>query len=208
MHIGHLEEDVAAKAAQIEQLETAVALLKVDHRVAQISVLSQQGSAETGDLTTTFRFVELSEAGEPIEPPRAFTIEGDVVYIDAWVIKFDDEHIELADPLRATSVCLFRRVFGEKQQPSEGFALDAVGSRPAPYRSGRPMSDLERDIWGQFWEYANDPVRAQKAGVRAAHGEAPSIKLVPNLRYRVLLRASGGLTIVAEPDSPNDRGPL
>ncbi len=206
--IGLLEEDVAAKAIQIEQLETAVALLKVDHRVAQVSVVSQQGSAAEGDLTTTFSFVELSERGEPIDRPRVFTIEGDVVYIDAWVIKFDDEHVELADPLRATSVCLFRRVFGERQQPSEGFPLDAVGSRPAPYRSGKPMSELEREIWEQFWEYANDPGRARDAGVRAAHGEAPSIKLLPNLRYRVLLRSSGGLSIVPEAAPPGEGAPL
>ena len=100
--------------------------------------------------------------------------------------------------MRSTSVCLFRRIFGEHQQPSEGFALDAKGSRPAAYSQGNEMSALERDIWANFWQYANDPARAQKTGIRAAHGEAPSVRLQMGKRYRVELRASGGLTIVAE----------
>ena len=76
--------------------------------------------------------------------------------------------------------------------------LDAVGSRPAAYRGGEKISELEQKIWDQFWEFANDPAKAREAGVRAAHGEAPSIKLMPGKRYKILLRASDGLTIVTE----------
>jgi hypothetical protein len=60
------------------------------------------------------------------------------------------------------------------------------------------MSPVERDIWANFWEYANDPAKAKKAGVRAVHGEAPSIRLEPGKRYRVELRSSAGLSIVPE----------
>ena len=65
------------------------------------------------------------------------------------------------------------------------------------------LSELEREIWGKFWEYANDPVKAEKVGVRAAHGEAPYIKLMPGKRYKVTLRASGGLSLIPE-DLPPD----
>jgi len=68
------------------------------------------------------------------------------------------------------------------------------------------MSDLERDIWAQFWQYANDPTKAETVGVRAAHGEAPFQKLQPGKRYKVLLRSSGGLTFVPE-DLPPDALP-
>ena len=89
-------------------------------------------------------------------------------------------------------------MFGEYQEPSEGFPLDAAGSRPAVYSQGNEMSPMERDIWANFWKYANNPARARQNGVRAAHGEAPSIRVEPGKRYRLELRASAGLTIVPE----------
>lgn len=201
VEIGKLNKDLEEKEREIQRLATAVQFLKVDHRIAEITVVSQQGSAETEDLTTTFSFVEVNEQGQTLEQPRAFTVNGDLIYLDAWVVKFSDEFVEVADPLRATSVCLFRRIFGENQPPLEGFVLDPVGSRPAAYNTGGKMSELEEEIWAQFWEIANDPERAKQVGVRAAHGEAPSIKLLPGKRYKVQLRASGGLSVVPE-DAP------
>jgi len=201
--IDRLELDLEAKQRQIERLDLALRLLKVDHRVAQIDVLGQQGSAEGGDLVTHFSFVEIDDQGKPLDEPRVFQVAGDFIFVDAWVAKFTDEFVEMGDPLRSTSICLFRRLFGERQRPSEGFALDSDGSRPAAYRKSGNASELEREIWGKFWEYANDPVQAEKLGVRAAHGEAPYIKLLPGKRYKVTLRASGGLSLVPE-DLPAD----
>lgn len=205
--IARLDEELVASREQIERLETAVRLLKVDHRVAQIDVLGQEGTADEGDLVTRFSFVEVDGQGTPLEKPRVFEVKGDMVYVDSWVVKFTDEYVEMGDPLRSTSICLFRRVFGETQKPSEAFELDPVGSQPAAYRNGGKMSELEQELWSKFWEYANDPVKAEKVGVRAAHGEAPFQKLVPGKRYKVLLRASGGLTFVPE-DLPPDAKPV
>jgi hypothetical protein len=89
-------------------------------------------------------------------------------------------------------------VFGESQPPVEGFELDPVGAQPTAYRRGGRVSEWEQQLWDRFWEYANDPTKAQQEGVRAAHGEAPFIKLAPKKSYRIELRASGGLSIVAE----------
>lgn len=201
--VQQLGKDLAASRAQVQQLQTALKLMKVDHRLAEINVLAQQGSAEKGDLTTKFSFTELDPQGHPLDKPRVFTVAGDLIYVDAWVVKFGDKFVELGDPLRSTSVCLFRRVFGEKQQPSEGYQLDQSGALPAAYRSGGKPSDFEKQLWDRFWTYANEPAEAQKAGVRAAHGEAPSIKLVPGKQYRIELRSSGGLSVVPE-DKPAD----
>ncbi|HIQ23421.1 MAG TPA: hypothetical protein EYH34_19535 [Planctomycetes bacterium] len=194
--IAKLEEDVEAKRRQIEQLEVALNLLKVDRRVAQLDVLDQEGSADEGTLVTTVSFVELGPDGKPLDAPRVFRIDGDVVYVSSLVVKFDDQYVELGDPLRSTSICLFQRIFGEAQEPREGYPLDPVGSQPLPYRTGGKMSDFERQIWERFWEYANDPELAKQVGVRAAHGEAPYQKVVPGKRYRLELRASGGLSFV------------
>ena len=193
-----LNEDVERKRQEIQRLDTALRLLKIDHRVAQIDVVAQHGSEATKDLTTTFSFVELDKAGKPIDKPRIFTVRGDMVYVDALVVKFSDESVEVADPLRATSFCLFRRVFGESQQPKDGFLLDPEGALPAAYREGHEPTDFEREIWSKFWFYANNPDEARKKGIRAVHGEAPFEKLVPGKRYKVLLRSSGGLSFSPE----------
>ena len=117
------------------------------------------------------------------------------VYVDAWVVKYLDRFVEKGDPVRGTSICLFKRLFGEYQEPSEGFVLDPVGSRPAAYSRGGEMPEFEREIWRQFWDFANDPEKAEQAGIRAAHGEAPFIKLRPGKAYLIKLRSSGGLSI-------------
>jgi len=198
-----LKQEVAAQKAEIERLETSVRLLKVDRRIAEIRVLSRQGSPLEDNLITKISFVEIDGQGKALEKPRVFNIQGDVVYVDAWVIKFDDKYVERGDPLRSTSICLFRRIFGEAQQPKDGFVLDAVGSRPIAYHTGGKISKTEQEIWSRFWEYANDPAKAKKAGMRAVHGEAPSIKLVPGRVYKILLRASGGLSITAGEPIPD-----
>lgn len=122
-----LNKDLEEKRKEIQRLATALKLMKVDQRLARITVLSQEGSAEKGSLVTRFSFVDVDQAGKPLGEPRIFSVAGDLAYIDSWVVKFGDEYIEEGDPLRATSVALFRRVFGEKQLPSEGFPLDEEG---------------------------------------------------------------------------------
>lgn len=193
-----LARDLEEKIKELQRAEAAMKLLKVDHRLARIEVLSQQGAAATNDLATQFSFAEVDPEGNPMEEARVFSIRGDVVYVDAWVVKFSDQYIEEGDPLRSTSVCLFRRLFGETQQPAEGFSLDPVGAQPTAYRNGGKPSELEEKLWSRFWHYANNPEEAKAVGVRALHGEAPSIKLMPGKSYRVQLRASDGLSIVAE----------
>ena len=196
--VAALTEAVKAKEREIQRLQLANRLLKVNRRVAQIDVVSQTGSAKAGDLATKFTFQEIDADNRPLDEPRTFTVRGDLVYFDAWVVKYEDRLVESGDPLRSMSICLFRRIFGESQEPRNGFVLDSVGSTPAAYRMGGTMTDSERDLWSKFWDYANNPALAGKAGIRAAHGEAPSIKLMPGKRYRISLRASGGLEIVTE----------
>lgn len=204
--IASLAAELKVKQREIERLQMANRLLKVDRRLARIEVVAQTGSAQAGDLATKFTFQEVDAQNRPLEQPRTFTVQGDLVYVDAWVIKYEDRFVEAGDPLHAMSVCLFRRIFGESQEPQKGFVLDQVGATPAAYNTGRTMNDAEREIWAKFWDYANNPELASQAGVRAAHGEAPSIKLLPGKTYRVSLRASAGLEIAAETSANQNAG--
>ena len=205
--IAALTKELEAKQKEIARLETAMRLLKVDHRVAQLEVLSQQGSEKEKNLHTTLRFVELNDKGDAVGPAMTYTIQGDTVYVDALWVSFSDEYVEAGDPLRGTSLCLFRRIFSESQKPNEGYALDAVGAQPAAYAGGRPTSDFEREIWANFWDYANDPAKANRLGIKAIHGQAPYQKVVLGKRYKVLLRASGGLSFLPEDAPARPSGP-
>ncbi len=189
-----LREDNAELRENMERLALAVRLLKVDRRIAQIVVLDQWEAGPEEQVHTKFSFTEFDNRGEPLYEPRLFTIEGDVVYVDYWVAKFQDHFVEQQDPLRHASIALFRRVFGENQRPRDGFALDEEDVQPAAYASEEQASVFEREIWENFWEYATDKNKAESAGLRAAHGEAVAMRLDKGETYRLVLRSSGGLT--------------
>ena len=204
--IEKLNGQLAQQEKQIEELDLALRLLKRTHRLAEIRVVDQWPSGdERTKVKTKLEFVEVDDDERPIDTPRSFTIDGDVVYIQAWIVKYLDRFIEKGDGLRGSSICLFKRLYGEFQEPSEGFVLDTVGSRPAGYNRAGNIPEFERQIWEQFWELANDPAKAELAGVRAAHGDAPFIKLLPGKIYLIELRASGELTIKTK-DAPPAEG--
>lgn len=205
--IESLNVEVQKKQKEIERLDTAMRLLKVDHRVARLTVLDQVQDQESDTVVTRLEFQELDDKGKVIDSPKQFTIPGDVVYVDGWVVKFDDKYVEAADLHRSTSLVLFRRVFGEHQKPLDGVVLDEAGGRPKIYGRSGEMPEFERKIWQDFWSVANDEAKQKELGIRAAHGEAPSYKVQKGKTYRIELRASGGLTITPEGDAPPAKKP-
>ncbi len=199
---GALKDDTEhlARIAELEQqlrgAELRLDLLRHRERVAILDQVDQ-GPSETrpGGERTAFRFREVGPDGAPLGQAQRFQVEGDLVYLDAQVIKFDDDFVEQRDLERGSSILLFRRVFGEHQAPVDGFPIDAVGARPMAYPGAEGPSDFHEELWADFWRYANDPEVARRSGVRAMHGEAPSIQLVPGNTYQVELRSAGGLSI-------------
>lgn len=193
-----LQSDLTLAQEKVDQLETSLRLLKMDQRLARLDVIDKQEpeEGEEGPVMTTVRFSELTPDGDPIGEPKEFTVEGDIIYLDNWVVKFEDRFVEESHLQRGTSLALFRRIFGEHQNPVDGYPLDAVGGMPQAYRRGGEPSDFEREIWSQFWTIANDSEKARELGIRAAHGEAVSIRAEEGRSYRIVLRASDGLSIV------------
>ena len=200
--IVELNETIDEKNEVIEKQAIAMLALKTDERKAMITVLDTSG--EGNEMITTIRWVELNDANQPIDE-KVFELKGDMISVDAWVVKFKDEYIENADLIRGRSLYLFQRIYGEDNQGEYVYDLDGDKAPPQVYRSGETVSDFEREIWENFWEIANDPPRAEDLGIRAAHGEVVYIKEVkPGTRYEVELRASGGLSINRlEDDQPD-----
>jgi hypothetical protein len=176
---------------QVKKLETSLAFLKVDHRVAKFTALDQTKNEATGEITTLIEFVEVNDEGDPIDTPRQFRLPGDTVYIDSWVIRFRDEYVEQADLERGSSLMLFKRIFGSGQKPEDGFPLDEVGSTPRAYARGGMPSEFEKKIWDDFWAIANDPDRLSEIGARSGSGVAPNMKVEKGKTYEIRLRAAG-----------------
>jgi hypothetical protein len=202
--IADLTADLALRDARIadleravEELQLALQFIKVDHRLARLSVLEQGPPDAAGRVSTKVRFQEVGPDGAPLAPGKDFVLDGKLAYVDALVIKFDDRYVERGDVWRGTSICLFRRFFSENQRPEDGFPLDPTGKRPAPY-ADESDEGADRELWLRFWDYANDAALAEQVGVRAIHGEAPYVELRPGRSYRIELRASGGLSIRPE----------
>jgi len=193
--IGDLELENEEKQLQIDQLSLRLKLLKTDRRVARINVLHQEPSEESNRKQTTFSFVELDEYGTPLSQPHEFTVDGEMVFVNYRVVKFQDELVETNDPLRAASICLIQKIYGEFQQPAEGFTIDEEGQRPEVYGISEEPSEYEKKIWENFWDIANDPIKAEEYGIRAAHEEAPGMRLRAGKSYEIDIRSSGGLTI-------------
>ena len=147
-------------------------------------------------LVTRIEFVEINDDGQPIGKPKQFDIEGDLVYIDYLRVTFDDKYIEESDLDRSTAICLFQRIFGEHQEPIDGFQLDDVGTRPTAYARGTEMSDFERKIWGDFWSIANDPQAGGRNGhPRRPRGRPSAMRVQPGKTYEIELRSTGDMTI-------------
>jgi len=191
-----LSAELKEKNEKLQRLETSMRLLKLSHRIARLRILDQTTHPESGRTLTTVEFFEVNDDGAPMDARRRqFQIEGDRVYVECLVVKFDDRYVEQADLDRSTAICLFQRIFGEYQQPQEGYQLDAIGSSPTSYARGGKMSAFEKRIWSDFWNIASDRRKAAEIGIRAAHADAPSIRVRKGAVYELELRSTGEFTL-------------
>lgn len=201
--IEDLNVEIFEKDEKIVKLDTAIRLLKVDHRLARIKIVEQGMNAETKRPFTIVEFQEVNDENQPIDDPKRFTLKGDTVYVDTWVVKFEDRYIEEADILRSTSMCMFKTIYGNIDGPEGGYKLEKEGTRPKAYGRGTKLNDFEKKIWDDFWTIANSPDQAKNLGIRAIHGETNFIKAVPGKVYKIELRSSGGITTKPGEDLPS-----
>lgn len=200
-----LREALAEAAARQRVLEGMVERLKTNRRMAQI-VVTDQAIDDAGNVAeTTLLFVELGPDGEPLSR-QCFTIPGDTAFFDALVIKFDEESVAMAHPLRGQSLALMRRVYSDRLRPRDGFGIDEPGEAPAGYRVHAETDEaakFQQRLWDRFWDLANDPKLAAEQGVRVAQGEAVYKPLKPGVFYELTLDVDGGLNLVpgALPDA-------
>ncbi|MCL2330021.1 MAG: hypothetical protein FWC56_01825, partial [Phycisphaerae bacterium] len=183
-----------------EELKLAIQRLCGEDRVAEVRVTDQirmgdiiNGRPATED-STTIEFVEIDREGHPL-PSQRFVIKDQVVHFDALVLKFQHEDVAKGDPQKGKSLALFRRIYGDSQQPAQGYPIDPDGGVPNIFRVQPNPSEFEKKLWVQFWEYARDPELAARDGIRVAQGEAVYQPMVKGDLWTLSLQSNGGLNI-------------
>src|SRR5204862_5920567 len=119
-----------------------------------------------------------------------FTLPGDVVFVDAWTVKFDPERVGEGDPLRGKTLVLLNRVYTDHMRPADGFRIDTPGAIPPGYAAG-DIGRFEQQLWANGWEIASDRHRAEEMGGRVAQGEADYKPTQIGQTYELIVDAVG-----------------
>jgi hypothetical protein len=192
-----VEAQLQAQQEKTAELQSIVERLSSEHRIADVLVTDQR-STPNGTLRTTLLFVEYDRHGDPLAA-RQFVIDGQMVHIDALVVKFEGKFVEENDSLRGHSVALFTRIYGDHQSPDSADQIDPPGQVPPAYRAADSrVSSFETKLWSDFWRLADDSAYRQSLGVRVAQGEGVWRPFQPGYLYTVTLESNGGLNITSE----------
>ena len=188
-------DELKASQHENDRLKTSLKLLKVDRRLAKLKVL-EKSTNEQGEPILTIRFTEVDDQGAPVGASRDFVLRGERLYVDCWVVKFEDRYIEQSDALRSASLCVFKSIFGDLDGPSGAKSLDRKTENAAPgIYQGSEQSAFEQQIWNDFWNVSNNPGLQKDLGIRASHGEAVYIFAEPGKTYDVKIRSSGATSL-------------
>ena len=198
--IDRLEDEMAAEVAHRDEM---IDRLGRTSRLARVEILDQtRVTPEDPVETTRMRFVELDQNGAELGR-RDYEILGDVLFIDAWTVRFEHEQVASGDPFAGRSLVLFRRVYSDQIRPVDGYSIDTPGGIPEGYAVSEEAR-YERALWSRFWRLATDPEEARRMGVRVAQGEAVYKPVRTGQRYDLVAESAGGLTMVPIDDDQAD----
>ncbi len=189
-----MEQRLEAREAMIERLNRS-------RRLAHITVTDQQVAPNGEVVQTELLFIELDDDGGELAR-QSFTLPGDVLFIDAWSVKFRHEDVADGHPLRGRTLVLLRRIYSDQMPPIDGYPIDLPGAVPPGYASG-DRAEFEKRVWEHFWSLATDAEVAEAMGVRIAQGEAVYKPVRPGKTYELIVDAAGGMSLAPLPDVAN-----
>jgi hypothetical protein len=174
-----------------KQLKAAITNLTAEEQIGYAKVIKQE--TKEGILWTTLRFVETARDDKLKKiVEKDYTIEGDIVHFDALVVKFGDKMVMDG---RERALYLWRRVYGEKMAPQEGFPVERPGAEPARYAdllSRLPIKQREL-FWSSIWNLANDVEKLKEYGITAVYGNVVYSQLKEGLIYVFKISSTGQL---------------
>lgn len=176
-----------------KELKQAITTLTTEDQIGYAKVISQH--TEGDHLLTTLRFVETSRDDKTKRIlQKEYTIEGDVIHFDALIVKFDDKMVMDG---KARALYLWRRVYGEKMTPEEGFPIEVPGTEPRRYQDllkVLPVAD-QKLFWSSIWDLANNPEQLAQHGIKAIYGNVIYSQLREGLIYVFKIGPTGHLYV-------------
>ncbi|MDI6758299.1 MAG: hypothetical protein QMD94_01295 [Candidatus Omnitrophota bacterium] len=192
-----------AAKSQIENrlLKKVIERLTADSRVAEVIVTNVKHDLKNKKNYTTIKFLEYNTKLNPLEP-KYFTFSGNVIQFQSMVIRFDDFYVKKGHPLKGKSAYLFMKAFMLTDKGAETFEITKINEIPSGYEIADIKNAFEKKLWKRFWEYALNPEKAGKAGIKNAQIEAPGTKFIPGMIYTIKIEHDGGLRIDSKRVNP------
>ncbi|MDQ1327013.1 MAG: hypothetical protein QG641_293 [Candidatus Poribacteria bacterium] len=181
-----------------KELKKAITNLTTETMIGYAKVITQE--KRDGRLFTRLRFVETDRNDDYSKVlEKEYEIEGDIIHFDALVIKFSNQMVLDG---KEKSLYLWRRIYGEKMNPSDGFSIEVQNEEPKRYSDilEKLSLDERKQFWAQIWELSNDPDRLKKQGIVAVYGNVIYKNLKPHLVYIFRINNAGGLYPEVIPD--------
>jgi len=184
--------------AENKELKQALTNLSREDQIGYAKVIGQE--IKDGELFTTIRFVETArdnKLNKILE--KEYTIAGDIVHFDALIVKFGSKMVMDG---RTRALYLWRRVYGEKMTPADGFAIEEPGAEPQRYKDLLEALPIEhrKMFWSEIWELANDTEKLAEFDIEAIYGNAVYWKLREGLIYVFKINSSGQVYPEIVPD--------
>ncbi|MHC4624356.1 MAG: hypothetical protein ACYS4W_10705 [Planctomycetota bacterium] len=181
-----------------KHLKQAITNLTHEEQIGYAKVISQQ--TQEGQLLTTIRFVETARDDKLKRILESeYTIAGDIIHFDALVVKFGDKIVMDG---KTKALYLWRRVYGEKTAPEDGFLIEEPGVEPRRYADLLQVLPLQQRqlFWSNIWDLANDPEKLKQYDIKAIYGNVVYSRLRQGLIYVFKISPTGQVYPEVVPD--------
>lgn len=181
-----------------KQLRVAVENLTTEEAVAYLKVISQEKIE--GQLLTIVKFIEVfPDKKSPIRIERQYKIKGDIVYVDALIVKFEPKIVQVG---KEKALFLWRRLYDEGTSPAQAFPLNVVSEEPQVYKEVfQRLNFTERQtFWKGIWQLADSPNALKDLGIQAIYGSAVYQKVTLGKIYEYRINRQGQITPIVHPE--------
>ncbi len=175
------------------ELKQAITNLTDEDQIGYAKIISQHKD-ENGVLYSTIKFVETARDDnfkKILE--KEYTIEGDIIHFDALIVKFGNKMVTDG---KAKALYLWRRIYGEKLAPEDGFMIEEPGTEPQRYKDLLKALPVEhcKLFWTNIWDLANDSKKLDQYGIDAIYGNDLNFKMIPGLVYIFKITPTGNFS--------------
>ena len=184
--------------AENKHLKQAITNLTSEEQIGYAKVIAQETTNE--QLITTIKFVETARDDKlKTILEKEYTIAGDIIHFDALIVKFGNKMVMDG---KTRALYLWRRVYGEKMAPEEGFAIEQPGTEPQRYSDllkALPIKQRQM-FWSNIWDLANDPDKLKEYDIEAIYGNVVYSRLRKGLIYVFKVSPTGQVYPEVVPD--------